>query len=186
MADRDPGTEKLDAQFREADARLDVLKAQAEARKAAAEMEAISGLRAARERARQQLADLKQTTSKNLEASRRVVEGALHDLQVGIDRISERYGVWDEARERRFNARLDEVEAKVKLWKARADEKRAELGVKQHDALAALEERTALARARVAEWNRARHERKAQEALEEAAHRFDEAYDAAAKRYDRR
>ena len=51
---------KFEAEVREADARLKVLKAQAEASKAKADMDQISGLAAARERVKKNIANLKQ------------------------------------------------------------------------------------------------------------------------------
>lgn len=83
-------TDKLDAQFRKAEAELDVLQAQAEARRAKEDMDEISGLRTMRERAKQKLADMKRKASENAETSRREAESALHELQAGIKRASER------------------------------------------------------------------------------------------------
>ncbi len=51
------------------------------------------------------------------------------------------------------------------------------------DDLAKLEAKIALARAQAAEARREKYTAKAQAALEEAAQRFDQAYEAAAKRY---
>ena len=184
MEKSNPVTEKLDAQFREAVARLDVLEAQGKQREAKGDMDEISGLRAARERAKQKLADMKQQASANLEATRREAESAVREFEAGIQRVNERYSAWDEARERRFNARLDEADAKVRQWKARADEKSADRTIKRNDELATLEERIALARATSAERRQASHSQKAAEALEDAARQFDKAYDAAAKRYE--
>lgn len=184
MTERELVAEKLDAEFRAADARLDALQAKAEARHATEEMAEISGLRALRESARGMLADMKQQVSQTLEESKAAVETAVHDLDVAIERVSDRYSEWDSARERRFNARLDEANAKLREWKARADKGLTQEKIREHDALATLEERIALARARVAEWNRDRHQRKAEAALNDAARHLDEAFDAAAKRYD--
>jgi hypothetical protein len=101
------------------------------------------------------------------------------------DSIHEKFVAWDTVRELRFNAKLDEAEAKLRGWKADYKFKQAQQGMKEHDALSTLEEQTALARARLSEWNHSRHERKAEEALEDAARHFDQAYDAAASRFDR-
>jgi len=96
--------------------------------------------------------------------------------------VSDRYTAWDAAREREFNARLDEAEAQLKVWKAKADQKRAQQAIKHNDALATLEENIALARARSAEAKHQKYTAKAQEALDDAARHFDQAYDAASKR----
>lgn len=185
MDKQDLEAEKLDAQLREADAKLDALQAQADARKAKEDMTAIASLRDAKVHAQEMLADMKQAAVETLDTSRRAVQSAVHELEVGIERVNERLTAWDEARERRFNATLDEAGAKLRRWKARFDQKQAELEIEGHDAIASLQERIALARARFAEWNQARHNREAQEALEEEARRLNDAFDAAAKRYDK-
>jgi hypothetical protein len=184
MTKKDLVGDKYDAQIREADARLDALQAEAEARHAKEDMEEISGLRDAKERARQKLADLKTDASQGFESAKRSFERSVDDLEVGINKLSERYSAWDSARERRFNARLDEAESKLRAWKARLDVRQAERGMRRRDDLARLEEQTALARARAAELSHDRHNRKAQEALDDAARHFDQAFDAAAKRYE--
>lgn len=180
---RNPVADEMDAQFREIDARLDVLQAQAEARQAKEEMDEISGLRAAREKAQQKLADLKENATANVEYARAAVKQDLNELEVGIETVRDRYHAWDEARERRLDARLDEADAQLRVWKAQADSKRAKHAMKRHDELAKLEESVALARASSAAWKFARHDRKAQDALEDTARHFDEAFEAAAKRY---
>jgi hypothetical protein len=55
--------------------------------------------------------------------------------------------------------------------------------MKRHDELATLEEQIALARARSAEAKHQKYTARAQEALDDAARSFDQAYDAAARRY---
>jgi phage shock protein A len=176
---------KFAAEVKEADARLKVLQAQAEARKARADMDEISGLAAARERVKQDVANLKQKASTDYAAAKSAVEKEIKDLQADIQRVSDRYTAWDAAREREFNARLDEAEAQLGVWKAKADQKQAQHAVKRHDELAALEEKIALARARSAEAKHQKYTTKAQEALNDAARHFDRAYDAAAKRYEK-
>lgn len=174
---------KLEAEVREADARLKVLHAQAEARKAKTDMDEISGLAAAKERVKKNIADLKQEAASDYTAARGEVEKEIKDLQAGIQRVNERFTAWDSARERQFYARLDEAEARLKVWKAQVDQKRADQAMKRHDDLAALEEKIALARARAAAARNEQYSAKAQTALEESVQYFDKAYDAAAKRY---
>ena len=94
-----------------------------------------------------------------------------------------RVKAFDAASARLFDARLDEAAARLAAWKAKAAEKRAERSMKGHDALASLEEKIALARARAADAKHAKYADKARAAFEDAARHFDEAYDAAAKRY---
>jgi hypothetical protein len=183
--------EVYEAQVREADARLNALKAQAEAKKAKADMDEISGLTIAKEQVKADIAEMKKfasadvaQTRKDFEQVKKNADRKLKDLQVKIDRASDRLTAWDDARERRFNARLDEADAKVRAWKAAADQQRVrDVGETRHD-LAKLEEKVALARASAAEARRDRYDAKSQQALDDAARYFDQAYDAAAKQYD--
>ena len=183
--------EMYEAQVREADARLNALKAQAEAKKAKADMDEISGLAAAKDQVKQDIAALKKfaaadaaATRSDFEKVKKNADRGLKDLQAKIDRASDRYTSWDDARERRFNARLDEAEAKAKAWKATADQQRVHDARESSKALATLEEKIALARASAAEARRDRYSAKSQQALEDAARYFDQAYDAAVKQYD--
>lgn len=176
--------ERFEAQVREADARLKVLTAEAEARKAKSDMDEISGLTATKERVKARIADMKQRASADYAATKQDVERGISELQTGIKRFDERYSAWNAARERRFYAQLDEAEARLKVWKAKADQKGVELTVKSHDDLATLQERIALARARAAEARIAKHSAQAESALIDAARNLDEAYAAAARRYE--
>jgi hypothetical protein len=183
--------EIYEAQVREADARLNALKAKAEAKKAKADIDEISGLTIAKEQVRADIAELKTFTAadvaqtrKDFEQVKKNADRKLKDLQVKIDRASDRFTAWDDARERRFNARLDEADAKVRAWKASADQQHARDVRETRDDLATLEEKVALARASAAEARRDRYDAKSQEALDDAARHFDQAYDAAAKRYE--
>jgi hypothetical protein len=180
-----------EAQVREADARLNALKAQAEAKKAKADMDEISGLTIAKEQVKADIAEMKKfatadvaQTRKDFEQVKKNTDRKLKDLQVKIDRASDRYSAWDDARERRFNARLDEADAKVRSWKAAADQEHVRDVRQTRDDLAKLEEKVALARASAAEARRERYDAKSQQALDDAARYFDQAYDAAAKQYD--
>jgi len=174
---------RFDAEVREAGARLTVLQAQAEARKARADMDEISGLAAARERVKKEVADLKQKAAADYVAAKNIVEKEIKDLQADIQRVNERYTTWDAARERELNARLDEADAKLEIWKAKVDQSRSQHAMKRNDDLATLEEKIALARARAAEAKHAKYTAKAQQALDDAAGHFVQAYDAAAKRF---
>jgi hypothetical protein len=128
-------------------------------------------------------ADVAQTR-KDFEQVRTKADRGLKDLQVKIDRASDRYSAWDDARERRFNARLDAADAKIKAWKASADQQRIHDVRESKNALAILEEKVALARASVAQARREHYDAKSQQALDDAARYFDQAYDAAVKQYD--
>ena len=183
--------EIYEAQVREADAKLNALKAQAEVKKAKADMDEISGLTIAKEQVKADIAEMKKfatadvaQTRKDFDQVKKNADRKLKDLQIKIDRASDRYTAWDDARERRFNARLDAADAKIKAWKATADQARIQDVRETRSDLAKLEEKVALARASAAEARRERYDAKSQQALDDAARYFDQAYDAAAKRYD--
>jgi len=181
--EKDLVAEKLESEVREAEARLKVLQAQTEARRAQEDMDQISGLTAAKERVKQQIAEMKRQAGENYAARKREAEEGIKTIKADLQRISERYTAWDTARERNFYARLDEADAQLKVWKAQAQQKRAKQDMKRHDELATLEEKIALARARAAAASHEKHSAKADAALDEAAYHFGQAYEAAAKRY---
>src|SRR6185436_7761412 len=151
--------EMYEAQVREADSRLKALKAQAEAKQAKADMDEISGLTAA------ELA----ATRRDFEQVKTNADRRLKDLQAKIERPSDRYSAWDDARERRFSARLDEADAKVKAWEATVDQQRVHDQRESSIALATLQEKVALARARAAAARRENYDAKSQEALNDAS-----------------
>ena len=175
--------EKFEAEVREAEGRLKLLEAQAEARKAKADMDEISGLSAAKEQVRKEIADMKQRAASDYSNSKQTVEKHIKELQVNIQRVHDRYSAWDDARERRFYARMDEADARLKVWKAKADQARADDIAQTRADVAKLDKKLAEARARAKE-AKEKHTAKAQAALEEAERRFDEAFDAATKRFE--
>lgn len=179
MSDRELLDHKLESEFEAAEARLEAMHADAKAREAKEEMDAIVNLRTLRDTVRTELSSLRTLAITRFEEARVTANLAMRELDDAIDRMSERYARWDAAREKHFEARLDEAQARLREWRARAEKEGAELLLMGEDSLAILEEDVALGRARLAEWRRARHERKAEEALREAAKHFDEAYDAA-------
>jgi phage shock protein A len=176
--------EKLEAEVREADAQLAVLEARAKARDAKKDMDEISGLTAAKERVSQRLAELKRLAADEHRAAKQALEEDVEALKAGLQRVAGRYAAWDAAAGRRLDARLDEAEARVRVWSAQVAQTRAEQAMKRRDALATLQEAIALARASTAEGRHSKYSTKAQAALEKAAHHFDEAYEAAEKRYE--
>lgn len=184
MTTRSLLADKLDAEFRETEARLEVLEAEANARQAKDDMAEISGLNARKERIQKKMTELKIGAAEKREEMQRETEKLLRDLRTDIDRAGVRYAAWDAARERRFEASLDKADAKVREWNAQEDQRKADRAMKRHDERAELQERIALGRARLADWQRARHERKAEEALEEASQQFNKAFDAAVTRYN--
>ena len=179
---KDLVVEKLQGEMREAEAQLKVLHARIEARNAKEDMDQISGVTAAKERVKKQIAEMQRQAGENYAAQKREAEEGIQALKADLQRISERYTAWDSARERNFYARLDEADAQLKVWKAQGQQKKAEIGMKSHAELAALEEKIALARAK-AKANHEKHSAKADAALEAAAYQFDQAYEAATRRF---
>ena len=175
--------EKLDAEFREAEAKLQLLRAKAEARNAKADMDEISGLTAAKDRVKKNIAELKHQASANYAAAKASAERGLKELQAKIQIADDRYSAWDEARQRRFDARLDEAEARAKIWKAKADQKRTTQSMKFQEDLANLDGKIANAKARMAEFRRDQS-RKAQDALTDAERHFDKAFEAAERNFE--
>lgn len=184
MTPRDPVAELLDAEFRESEARLDILEAEANARKARGEVREIAALHITKARAEQMINELRERSSDRVDAIRHEVEGLLRELERGIERVSNRFAAWDAARERRFSASLDAAEAKLARWRTQDRQDTGTNDLAAHQVISSLTEGIATGRARLAEWQHERHDRHAQEALEDAARDFDAAYDAAASRYD--
>ncbi len=183
MSGRELRERKWDAEFGAGEARLDAMHADAKARDAAEEMAAVHEVRTRWDAARARFADLRRTATIKLEESQVTANLAKRELDDALDRLGDRFAAWDDARRRRFDGRLDDAIAKLREWRTVAEREGAEFGLKGREALAKLEEEVALARARLAEWERDRHERKAEEALREAARHFDEAYEAARRQH---
>jgi hypothetical protein len=188
----DLALEKFEAEVREAEARLNVLEADAKARQARADMDEISGLTGIQTGIRHQIAELKHAAAQDYAQTQADVKDSIAKLQAAIKRLDARLAAWDEAADRRLNAQLDKAEAKLEVWKAQADQRKAERGMKRQDELdelanelAKLNETIALARARSAEAKHEEYSAKSQAAVHEAALRFNEAFDIASARYDK-
>lgn len=104
--------DRMQARLQAADARLDELEASARARNAQAEMDEISGVRTQRDRFRRRLADARGESASN--ALNREVEDDWADFQRSLVDVHSKYATWDDARERRFNAHLDEANAALR------------------------------------------------------------------------
>lgn len=183
--ERDFAAERLEAEVREAEAELDLLRAGADARKAKEDMDKISGLTAAKERVKKEIAEFKQFAATDYAATKRDLEEAVKALKTGIQHLNASFTAWDEALVRHFDARLEAAAAKVEIWTARTEQKQAERKIKGHDALATLKEGIELGRAAAAQARHEKNSAKAQAALVDAASHFDKAYEAAAKRYEK-
>jgi hypothetical protein len=150
---------KAEAQAKEAQAKANLARAKAASKEAKAEVQTIAGVAEAKKRAKETVAEVKAFVAADIAQTKADFKAA-----------KERAAAWDVARGRQFDAQLDEADARIAAWKASADTKRVENAMKRHDELAALQESIALARARAAEAKR---------------EKYDDAYAAAAKRYDR-
>jgi hypothetical protein len=167
-------TDRLDAQMRAADARLDQLEAAARAHNAQAEMDEVSGLRARRDRVRQQVADARKAAWDDSEALRRRVDADWTDFRRSVADAHGRYTAWDAARERRFNARLDQADAALRE-SAAADADvaaggRAQIAEAQNE----LRDSAAAARQKFAAWREQRTDQ-GQRALDDAELQLEEA-----------
>jgi hypothetical protein len=172
MASQEVTDQKLEAQLRETDAQLSMLQAQADARRAKGEMDEISGLRAARDRAGQQIANLKQQGAQSIDKARRDASGALHELQVRIEEANERYGAWDAARERRFQARVAEGEDQLQVWNAQTDVHQAQGEAQYEGERAALKQQVDTAKTTFKQW-KASATQETQDALAKASRQLD-------------
>src|SRR5688500_3085177 len=76
--------EALEAEFREDEARLDAIVAKAEATDAKAQMDEVSGLKAARERVRGAVRELETNVAADFDASKLAVERGLRELEAGM------------------------------------------------------------------------------------------------------
>jgi SMC interacting uncharacterized protein involved in chromosome segregation len=172
-----PYGDRFHAQLRAADARIDELEAGARARNAQAEMDEISGLRAQRDRVRKKLADVRQQSRDDWEAVRKELEPELSNFRSAVADASDRYTEWDQARERRFNARLDEAEAALRKYAAQDAEVAADARARIAEAGDDLKARAAGARRSYDDWRQRREDKAAVRALTAAELELEEAFD---------
>jgi hypothetical protein len=102
---------------------------QAQMRVARAEMNEISGLRTRRAQVRQQLTAAKSELKDDWNAIRSRVENNWADLRADVAERHERYSKWDEARERKFAAHLNEAESVLREYAARDPESAANVRI---------------------------------------------------------
>lgn len=115
----DADSERADAQIREAEAQLELLKAHAEETAAIAEMERISGLLATLKRERERYESVRsEGLAERLADSRRAIEIARDNLAKAIDRASTHYTEWDHAGQNLIRAKLKKAGAKIRLNKS--------------------------------------------------------------------
>lgn len=175
MQNQDAYAARMDAQMRAADARLDQMEAQARARDARAEMDEISGLRVRRDKVRQQLDDVKREGRADLETARRQMEDSWTAFRSSMVESHRRYVAWDDARERQFNAHLDEIDGALAESAARDAEVAADARIDLAEARQELGDKAAAARQSYSAWRDRRQDQKLQNRLDEAELELDEA-----------
>jgi hypothetical protein len=160
--------DQISAYIREADARLDYLEAQARVQDAREEMREIVNLRERRERWQQKLSDAGRSGREAWDELRRGVESEWQDFRRAIDDVNRRYSMWDAARERRFNARLDEAQALLRQSTARDAEVFAAARGSMGSAAQDLRRKTDDARAAYDAWRDRRTDERLQQRLSDA------------------
>jgi hypothetical protein len=170
-ADRD----RLEAQMRAADARLDQMEAAARARNAQGEMNEISGLRARRDKVRQQLAAARKEMQNKAEEMRQHADADWSSVRRDIANAHSRFSTWDNARERRFNAHLDEAAGALRESQAKDAETAANVRAQLADARQELQNKVAEARRHYEAWREQRTDQGRQRALDTAELELEEA-----------
>jgi hypothetical protein len=183
MVDRELTDQKLDAQLREADLRLNMLELRAEARDAKDDLDEIIAFRVARDRVGQRLADIKQAGPQSLDRVRNEVSGALYDLQVRIEHASDRYDAWDAVRQRHFSRRVAEAEAQLAVWNARSTSHWADGASPFEAELAWLKQHIEIAKTKFNEWE-TRENQATQNALVIASRQLDAAFKSMARKFN--
>jgi|RhiMetdeSRZDD1v2_1073273.scaffolds.fasta_scaffold40232_8 predicted neutral ceramidase superfamily lipid hydrolase len=168
--------DRLQAQMRTADARLDELEAAARARNARAEMDEISGLRAQRDRVRQHVTDARKKMSDDWQAIRTEVDSEWTSFRRSMADAHNKYTAWDSAREQRFNAHLDQADAALKRSAAEDAEVAADANVQLAEARDELKAKAGAARRSYDAWRERRKDEKALQKLEDSELELDEAY----------
>ena len=175
MTVREAYAARLEAQIRAADARLDQMEAQARARNAKAEMDEISGLLARRNQIRQQLATAKKELGGDWEAMRRQLDSKWNEFRSSVAESHRRLVAWDDARERRLIAHLDEADGALRESAAQDAEVAADLRMEFAGAQQELRDKIAAARQRYDAWRERRKDEKLEERLDDAELELDEA-----------
>jgi hypothetical protein len=168
--------DRLEAQMRTADARLDEMAAAARARNAKAEMDEISGLRAQRDRVSQHVADARKKMRGDWEAVRREVEAEWTGFRRSVNDAHTKYTAWDSAREQRFNAHLDQADAALRRSAAQDAEVAADARVQLADANDELKSKADSARQSYKAWRERRADEKLLGQLSDSELELDEAY----------
>jgi len=168
--------DRLQAQMRTADARLDEMEAAARARNAKAEMDEISGLRAQRDRVSKHVADARKKMRDDWEAVRREVDVEWTGFRRSVNDAHTKYTAWDSVREQRFNAHLDQADAALRRSAAQDAEVAADARVQLAEAGDELKSKADSARRSYKAWRERRADEKLAGKLGDSELELDEAY----------
>jgi hypothetical protein len=168
--------DRLQARLRAADARLDELEASARAQNAKADMEKIASLRVQRDRVRQRLDETRRTSPDDVGTIQGVIESDWRDFQRSLADAASA-AAWDRAREQRYNAHLDEVDAALRRSAAQDAEVAADARLQIAQATDTLKAKLLSARDKFAAWRERREDEAAIRSLNASEFALDEAFD---------
>ena len=168
--------DRLQARLRVADARLDQLKASAQAKNAQADMNKIADLQVQRDRVRQRLDEIRAGSSADVGTVQRDIENDWRSFQRSLADAGSA-AAWDQAREQRFNAHLDEVDAALRAQRAKDAEVAANVRVKIGETTDSLKAKLASARDKFTAWRARRDDEAAIRELNAAELALDESFD---------
>jgi hypothetical protein len=168
--------DRLQARLRVADARLDELESSARAKNAQADMDKVAALKVQRDRVRQRLDETRQRSPADLATAHPDIENDWRAFQRSLADAGS-YAAWDRAREQRFNAHLDEVDAAVRRSAAQDAAVAADVRVKIAQSTDTLKTRLASARDKFAAWRDRRDDEAAIRNLNASEFELDEAFD---------
>lgn len=168
--------DRLQARLRVADARLDELESSARAKNAQADMDKIAALRVQRDRVRQRLDETRRRSPDDVGKSHPEIENDWRAFQRSLADAGS-LAAWDRAREQRFNAHLDEVDAAVRRSSAKDAEVAADVRLKIAQSTDTLKAKLATARDRFATWRERRDDEAAIRNLNASEFALDEAFD---------
>jgi hypothetical protein len=166
---------RMDAQMRAADARLDQMEARARATNAKAEMDEVSGLRARRDKIQKQVAAAKKTARDDWESTRRRMDADWNDFRRDVADKHSQWVEWDDARERRLVAQLDEAEAALKASQAADLEVAADARVEINEAQQELRTSIAAAHESYDAWRSRKKAENLKRNLDDAEFELDQA-----------
>jgi hypothetical protein len=166
---------RLDAQMRVADARLDQMEARARARNARSEMDEVSGLRARRDKIQQQVATAKKELKGDWDAVRGRVDATWTDFRRDLATSHSKFTAWDDARERKFIAHLDEAEGVLRESAAKDAESAINVRIGLAEGQQELRDKIAAARGSYDGWRKQRNDEKRKAKLDDAELELEEA-----------